>query len=242
VTVAAGYSKRRREDTLPLREPTATLLRSYVATKLPAASLFTMPPRWDVADMLRQDMEAARNAWLAEVKGDPKLAEQRERSDFLKPTDAAGQVADFHALRHTFISNLARGGVHPKLAQDLARHSDINLTLGRYSHTVLGEQGDALAALPDLTGPTRQEQRATGTDGQNAVEIVLADCLAELPSKPRLTVHSSSVNGARMASDEKRDNPREVQTKRGESRGEKRKPAVGVEPTTPALRMRCSAN
>ena len=30
-------------------------------------------------------------------------------------TDAG--IADFHSLRHTFISNLAAGGVHPKLAQ-----------------------------------------------------------------------------------------------------------------------------
>ena len=34
-----------------------------------------------------------------------------------------GCVADFHALRHTFISNLARAGVHPRNAQALARHS-----------------------------------------------------------------------------------------------------------------------
>lgn len=60
---------------------------------------------------------------------------------------AAG-VIDFHALRHTFITNLARGGVHPKLAQDLARYSDINLTMSRYSHTELAERAKALASLP----------------------------------------------------------------------------------------------
>ncbi|MFH5804676.1 hypothetical protein [Alienimonas sp. DA493] len=35
--------------------------------------------------------------------------------------DAAGRVLDFHALRHTFVTNLARSGVHPKHAQALAR-------------------------------------------------------------------------------------------------------------------------
>ena len=49
--------------------------------------------------------------------------------------DDAGRVADFHSLRHTFITNLARGGVHPKVAQALARHSTITLTMDRYSHT-----------------------------------------------------------------------------------------------------------
>jgi hypothetical protein len=79
--------------------------------------------------------------------------------------DDAQRVADFHALRHTFVSNLAAGGVHPKLAQALARHSTITLTMDRYSHTVLGDQAEALDALPDLATETdRQQQKATGTD------------------------------------------------------------------------------
>jgi len=65
-------------------------------------------------------------------------------------------VADFHSLRHTFISNLARGGVHPKVAQSLARHSTITLTMDRYSHTLVGEHADALAVLPDLSATGRQ--------------------------------------------------------------------------------------
>jgi len=40
--------------------------------------------------------------------------------------DAHDRYADFHALRHTFISNLARAGVHPRNAQALARHSTID--------------------------------------------------------------------------------------------------------------------
>ncbi len=74
-------------------------------------------------------------------------------------------MADFHSLRHTFISSLARGGVHPKIAQQLARHSTITLTMDRYSHTVIGELWDGLAVLPDLSPikPERERQRATGT-------------------------------------------------------------------------------
>ena len=87
---------------------------------------------------------------------------QRERSDFLRYHTAAG-VADFHALRHTFITNLARAGVHPKIAQGLARHSDINLTLRRYSHTVLSDRATAVAALPDL-GAAAPVSVRTGTD------------------------------------------------------------------------------
>lgn len=32
------------------------------------------------------------------------------------PYVTADGIADFHSLRHTFFSNLAAGGVHPKLA------------------------------------------------------------------------------------------------------------------------------
>ena len=50
---------------------------------------------------------------------------------FLDYRDDAGGVLDFHAFRDTVITNLTRGGVHPKDAQTLARHSTITLTMGR---------------------------------------------------------------------------------------------------------------
>ncbi|MCA9170990.1 MAG: tyrosine-type recombinase/integrase [Planctomycetales bacterium] len=60
------------------------------------------------------------------------------------------KFADFHAARHTFITNLSRSGVYPKTAQDLARHSDIRLTMNVYSHTDLSEQAKAVGRLPTL--------------------------------------------------------------------------------------------
>ena len=74
------------------------------------------------------------------------------------------RVADFKALLHTFISNLARGGVHPKTAQTLARHGTIGLTMDRYSHTLKEDERTALSVLPDTDATPDQEQRATGTD------------------------------------------------------------------------------
>lgn len=64
--------------------------------------------------------------------------------------DKQGRVADFHALRKTFITNLSRYGVSPKLAQVLARHSDINLTLNTYTSVELEEQSDAVECLPPI--------------------------------------------------------------------------------------------
>jgi hypothetical protein len=44
----------------------------------------------------------------------------------------------------------ARSGVHTKVAQALARHSTITLTMDRYSHNLVEEQSAAVEALPDL--------------------------------------------------------------------------------------------
>ena len=144
VKVRAGYSKRRREDTLPLRKDIATELKSFVAGKLPAAQVFNVPEK--TADMLKADLKAA---------GIPYV-------------DDAERYADFHALRHSTGSLLAASGVHPKVVQSIMRHSDINLTMSRYTHIFTGQESDAVAGLPDLSLPSKKKQKgvATGTDGK----------------------------------------------------------------------------
>jgi hypothetical protein len=82
--------------------------------------------------------------------------------------DDAGRYRDFHALRHTTGSWLAANGVHPKVAQAIMRHSDINLTMSRYTHTLKGQEAQAIRSLPDLSVATAEQQAATGTNGQIA--------------------------------------------------------------------------
>ena len=65
--------------------------------------------------------------------------------------DPQGRVADFHALRHTFITNLARAGVHPRHAQALARHSTLDLTMNTYTHLNLHDLTADIEALPAFT-------------------------------------------------------------------------------------------
>jgi len=113
------------------------------------------------------------------------VREDRQRSDFLAYRDHSGRVADFHALRHTFISNLAQGGVHPKDAQGLARHSTITLTMDRYTHTTRGKLASALEALPDLRhGPAVETLKATGT--YDAAETNMSPCMSEQSTSDRL--------------------------------------------------------
>jgi len=149
VRVLAAYSKHRRDDVLPLRADLAKHLLAW-RCELDADQRARVFPGFNpnkAAKMLRKDLEAA---------GIPY-------------EDGAGRVADFHALRHTFISNLTRGGVSPKIAQSLARHGSIGLTMDTYTHIGLHDERAALDALPCLPDSTTDQcnsavARKTGTD------------------------------------------------------------------------------
>ncbi len=128
VTVEAAYSKHRRRDVQPLRPDVAELLRKYLAGR--RADRRVWPGTWTgaAAEMLRLDLEAA---------GIPYQDEQ-------------GRYFDFHALRGQFISFMAAGGVHPKVAQVLARHSTITLTMDYYTHLDVFDVSGALDKLPGV--------------------------------------------------------------------------------------------
>jgi integrase len=178
VRVEAAYSKRRRADTLPLRPTTVTTLRQYLKPKLPAAPAFDMPKSTHTAAMLAEDLSQARELWLESLPLSER--EAARSSDFLAPVDHAGRVVDFHALRHTFISSLARSGVHPRTAQALARHSTINLTMNACTPLLKGDEAAALATLPGVNlqdDPDTNRMRATGTDGRPA-DVCAGRCAA----------------------------------------------------------------
>jgi len=62
--------------------------------------------------------------------------------------DDSGRVMDFHALRHTFITNLQRAGVPRRAAMELARHSDSRLTDRVYTDPTRLATDDSLELLP----------------------------------------------------------------------------------------------
>ena len=154
--------------------------------------------RSKAAKMFRADLADARASWIGDA-ATPHETRRRTESDFLAYRDASGQLADFHALRHTYITSLARGGVHPKIAQQLARHSTITLTMDRYSHTVLGELSDALSALPELSAGDSQleRQRATGTCGDRPIGLPtgLPNSLPKRGSLKNRSVRWSALSG-----------------------------------------------
>ncbi len=152
VVVEAAYSKRRRRDEQPLPTWLAVRLTAWLESKQPSdsptlkidgvASAKLFPGSWrrKAAEMLRIDLAAAG----------------------IDYRDEFGQVFDFHAQRHQFVTLLSEAGVHPRKAQSLARHSSIELTMSRYTHL---QSTDLAAALETVADPTTspKRERATGT-------------------------------------------------------------------------------
>ncbi len=171
VTVEACYSKRKRRDVQPMRADLADLLRTWLRTKEAGKPVCPIP-HGKGALLIRADLDAARAVWLAEATTPGERA-KREASDFLRHTDGAGRVADFHGLRHTFISRVVQSGASVRVAQELARHSTPTLTIGRYSHARLNDLTRALDNLPSATtpAPAREQAKATGTHGASPEPI-----------------------------------------------------------------------
>ena len=144
VTVAAGYSKRRRKDVQPLPAGLAAILIPWLSGK-PAGR-----PPWGKlrrgAELLRADLATAG------------IAEETPEG-----------VCDFHSLRHTYISRLVRSGVNVKLAQSLARHSTPTLTLGVYAHVDTQDKATALAMVPALDAPRFSTALQTAHGPQNVL-------------------------------------------------------------------------
>ena len=128
VTVSAAYSKHRKDDVLPLRPDIAEIFLSH-KSKInadPKDKVFKVSKYIKWAELVKKDLEKAKIPYI----------------------DDMGRVFDFHSFRHTFITNLSKSGVSPKVAQRLARHSKITLTLDVYTHCDHNDQRSGLEALP----------------------------------------------------------------------------------------------
>ena len=125
VTVVAACSKHRRTDVLPLHKEFVPLLRDWLEGIAPDEPLF---PKL-----------AKRRTWLM-VKKD------LERVGISYVTHEG--IADFHAAgRHTHITELLRNGTSLPEAKELARHSDVKMTM-KYTHIGINDQHRAVQKLP----------------------------------------------------------------------------------------------
>ena len=147
---------------------------------------------------------------------------QTERANRIL-TPEAGRVRDFQSLRHTFGSLLAASGVHPKTAQELMRHSDINMTMSRYTHTYRGQESNAVAGLPDLSLPSQGKQKALATGTDDRPVNIIQDGSKQLTPKltPFLTPTAfSGCGGSAMIGTKQCDARKIIGSDKGSSGGE----------------------
>ena len=166
VTAEAACTKNRKLAVQPLPRDVATALAVYLADKPAGAPVWPGKWRRKAVFMIRADLAEARRTWLSGFQ-DARQRDEADQSDFLAYRDATGRYADFHALRHSFITMIGKTGVSPEEHQDLARHSTYALT-GRYTHSRLYDLAAAVNGLPSfaLAGPGADPLAATGTDGK----------------------------------------------------------------------------
>ncbi len=158
----AGATKNKRTARQYIQPELARELQSHVGKKLRGAIVFDLPHACTMADMLREDLEAARQAWLKTIE-DPQERLEADESDFLQSIDSEGERIDFHSLRHTCATWLIHAGADVKTIHSVIRHADIKLTLGRYVHLFPGLKADAVARLRGVFCASEM-LLATGTD------------------------------------------------------------------------------
>ena len=159
----SGVGAKNRKDVLqPISAELAGQLRGWIKGRKAALKL---PSKGNIVRMLRQDMAEARIAYYRAMEPGVERRVLRH-GDFLRTIDADGRHADFHALRATYITMLARANVPVKTLQTLARRSDPKLTMNTYATMGITDLTAAVATLPSFepSKPEPQSMKATGTD------------------------------------------------------------------------------
>lgn len=144
----------------------AARLGSYVARRSAGSVVFDLPDETDMAQMLREDLARARQAWLEEANEGSEERRRREESDFLAVKNHEGETLDFHSLRHTCGAWLAMTGAHPKVVQTVMRHSTITLTMDTYGHLFPSTEADAV----DRMGALMKGREKKGHPAANLME------------------------------------------------------------------------
>ena len=106
--VRASLSKNRRSAVLPVHPDLAVELRVLRGESAGEVVFAGVHHRWEIF-------------------------EKHLREAGIQKRDAHGRQVDFHALRHTYCTNLKRAGVSEAVAMELMRHHDPRLTAKVYT-------------------------------------------------------------------------------------------------------------
>lgn len=138
VYLEAGSAKNRKDVAQPIPRDLVPDLRAFLSQReSPAQLVFGRRRAYRGAEILRHDLKAAQ----------------------IPITTEEGTV-DFHALRVTYCTDLARAGVPLAQAQKLMRHCDPKLTATIYSRFGLDEDADAMDRLSQMRAAATSSRAA----------------------------------------------------------------------------------
>ena len=140
-SLPAGSSKNRKEQPRPLHPELVAELQTVKAAGKVTPEAMVFPERVPVMKVIHQDFKAS---------GIPYV-------------DERGHKVDFHALRMTFITRLQRAGVSPREAMELARHSDMRLTMKVYTDVAQLPLAASIRQLPAFSTKRDDTQIDTQT-------------------------------------------------------------------------------
>lgn len=126
IRLEGQFTKNKQEAVLPLLPFLADLLRERCRDLPKDAKVIGVSPKINVR--IRKDLAAA---------GIPFR-------------DDSGRYADFHALRKCCATLLTMQGVHPRIIQQILRHSTVDLTMTTYTDATLLPLQEAMAKMPVL--------------------------------------------------------------------------------------------
>ena len=146
VRLPASITKNRREANMRLRPHVVAAVRSV----LPELAL---PSEWVFHNRVPRIETFVRDLKRAGI-----------------PFQTEHGRVDLHSLRVTFCMNLLNSGVHPRVVQELMRHSDIKLTMKNYTDPSQLPLAAALEKMPKL---------ALGNTPQTLTPIGIHEAVAE---------------------------------------------------------------
>ena len=127
----SGGASNKSTSPKPLPKSLIDALRSFVVGLNPEDKLFNLPDETKLARMLRADA---------------------------KECGVPTEGLDFHALRHTFGTTMARNGTHPRTLMSLMDHKTIQMTMKLYTHSFPEDEVAAVGRLPDLGGGQQKKK------------------------------------------------------------------------------------
>jgi integrase len=216
IQLRAENTKGKRDDVVPLRADLAELLRNAKGDADDTDPVVKVLPR-----------VPTHKTYLTAAK--------------IPFEDDRGRRADLHSLRHSYGTLLSKGGVSPREAMSLMRHTDLRLTMKVYTDPRVFDLAGAVEKLPLQFGnrPDAEANAATGTNGKSgddsAPQVAGQVAIATSGGHPESSVDNGSDKGTRSQVQEKTGVVRSRSSTVTSGQQGKKERAMGVEPTTASL-------